>query len=153
MDNERISSGKFEIGRPCHITSNIEANTVMSAKESLKSIRACLDSKDFEQAAGKAKDLCDKDPQNYHAYVDGELLARSACTNRPISRYLFLGLALDNLNDFRGAETSYLTATAIKDDDRTAWQGLLTLYEKQDGKYLDQYRKAVTRLCQILAAT
>ncbi|EEH10786.1 superkiller protein [Histoplasma capsulatum G186AR] len=106
----------------------------MSAKESLKSIRACLDSKDFEQAAGKAKDLCDKDPQNYHAH-------------------LFLGLALDNLNDFRGAETSYLTATAIKDDDRTAWQGLLTLYEKQDGKYLDQYRKAVTRLCQILAAT
>ncbi|EQL38541.1 hypothetical protein BDFG_00124 [Blastomyces dermatitidis ATCC 26199] len=105
----------------------------MSVKGALKSIRTCLDSEDFEQAAGKAKELCDKDPQNYHAHV-------------------FLGLALDKLNNFEGAEASYLAATAIKDDDRTAWQGLLTLYEKKDGKYLDQYRKAVTRLCQILAA-
>ncbi|PGH31260.1 superkiller protein 3 [[Emmonsia] crescens] len=105
----------------------------MSAKGALKSIRSCLDSGDFEQAAGKARELCDNDPQNYHAH-------------------LFLGLALDKLNNTEGAEASYLAATTIKDDDRTAWQGLLTLYERQGGKYLDQYRKAVTRLCQILAA-
>ncbi|PGH11688.1 hypothetical protein AJ79_04711 [Helicocarpus griseus UAMH5409] len=105
----------------------------MSAKAALKGIRTCLDSGDFEQAAGKARELCDQDPQNYHANV-------------------FLGLALFKLNNIEGAEASYRKATTIKDDDRTAWQGLVSLYEKQGGKYLDQYHEAVTRLCQILAA-
>lgn len=44
----------------------------MSAKGALKSIRSCLDSGDFEQAAGKARELCDNDPQNYHAYVKAQ---------------------------------------------------------------------------------
>ncbi|OJD15408.1 hypothetical protein AJ78_04340 [Emergomyces pasteurianus Ep9510] len=105
----------------------------MSAKVALKSIRSCLDSGDFEQAAGKARELCEKDPKNYHAHV-------------------FLGLALDKLNNTETAEDSYLAAIAIKDNDRTAWQGLLSLYERQGGRHLDKYHKAVTRLCQILAA-
>ncbi|EEH48155.2 SKI complex subunit tetratricopeptide repeat protein SKI3 [Paracoccidioides brasiliensis Pb18] len=105
----------------------------MSTKAALKSIRTSLDSGDFEQAAGKAREFCDKEPKNYHAHV-------------------FFGLALYKLNDIEGAEASYRKAISIKDDDRTAWQGLLTLYENQGGKSLDQYRKAVTRLCQILSA-
>lgn len=41
----------------------------MSAKAALKAVRTALDSKDFELAATKAKELVDQDPTNYHAYV------------------------------------------------------------------------------------
>lgn len=41
----------------------------MSSKSALKAVRAALDSKDFESAAEKAKDLVQQEPQNYHAYA------------------------------------------------------------------------------------
>lgn len=41
----------------------------MSNKAALKAVRTALDSKDFEQAAEKAKDLVQQEPQNYHACV------------------------------------------------------------------------------------
>ncbi|KAK2745221.1 Superkiller protein 3 [Onygenales sp. PD_40] len=105
----------------------------MSAKAALKGIRACLDSGDFGQAAEKATDLCDKDPQNYHGHV-------------------FLGLALYRLNKVDEAEAAYRTATTIKPDDRTAWQGLLSLYEKYDARDMDRYHDTVATLCKIFVA-
>lgn len=39
------------------------------SKSALKAVRTALDSKDFEDAAQKAKDIVKQDPQNYHAYV------------------------------------------------------------------------------------
>lgn len=41
----------------------------MSNKSALKAVRTALDSKDFEVAAEKAKDIVKQEPQNYHAYV------------------------------------------------------------------------------------
>lgn len=41
----------------------------MSSKAALKAVRTAIDSKDFELAAEKAKDLVKQEPQNYHAYV------------------------------------------------------------------------------------
>jgi superkiller protein 3 len=41
----------------------------MSTKAALKAVKTALDSKDFEQAANKAKQLIDREPANYHAYV------------------------------------------------------------------------------------
>lgn len=39
------------------------------SKSALKAVRTALDSKDFEDAAQKAKDIVKQEPQNYHAYV------------------------------------------------------------------------------------
>jgi hypothetical protein len=41
----------------------------MSTKSALKAVRIALDSRDFEDAAEKAKAVVKQDPQNYHAYV------------------------------------------------------------------------------------
>jgi superkiller protein 3 len=72
-----------------------------------------------------------------------------------ISRYtsnVFLGLAHDKLNNAEEAERAYDTAARIKQDDRTVWQGLISLYEKQGDKKLDRYEDAVVKLAHIFAA-
>ncbi|RJE19868.1 hypothetical protein PHISCL_07785 [Aspergillus sclerotialis] len=104
----------------------------MSSKSALKAVRTALDSKDFETAAEKAADLVQQEPKNYHANV-------------------FLGLALDRLNKNADAEKAYLAATRVKDSDKTAWQGLVSLYQKQGSHKLDPYREAVLKLGQIHA--
>ncbi|KAL2800774.1 hypothetical protein BJX66DRAFT_331716 [Aspergillus keveii] len=104
----------------------------MSSKAALKEVRTALDSKNFELAADKAKALVKEHPQNYHANV-------------------FLGLAQDKLNRTHDAEKAYTAATRIKGDDKTAWQGLISLYEKQGNQKLEQYREVVINLGQIFA--
>ncbi|KXG46022.1 Tetratricopeptide-like helical [Penicillium griseofulvum] len=104
----------------------------MSSKAALKAVRAALESKDFQAAVEKAKELVKKEPQNYHANV-------------------FLGLASDRLNKNNDAENAYSAATAINPDDKTAWQGLISLYEKQGGCTHDGYHKAVIALGKIFA--
>lgn len=39
----------------------------MVSKSVLKAVRTALDSKDFEDAAEKAKGIVKQEPQNYHA--------------------------------------------------------------------------------------
>ncbi|THC96519.1 hypothetical protein EYZ11_004018 [Aspergillus tanneri] len=104
----------------------------MSNKAALKAVRVALDSKDFELAAEQAKALVQQEPQNYHANV-------------------FLGLALDKCNNSNDAEKAYHAATRIKQRDKTAWQGLVNLYEKQGNHKLDSYREAVINLGHIFA--
>ncbi|KAJ5820130.1 antiviral protein (Ski3) [Penicillium riverlandense] len=104
----------------------------MASKAALKAVRTALDAKDFESAADKAKALVKQEPTNYHANV-------------------FLGLAYDKLNRNDDSERAYLTATRIKPGDRTAWQGLISLCEKQGSHKLDAYREVVLRLGQIFA--
>ncbi|KAL4901386.1 hypothetical protein BDW74DRAFT_160376 [Aspergillus multicolor] len=104
----------------------------MSSKSALKEVRTALDSKNFELAAEKAKAIVKEQPQNYHANV-------------------FLGLAQDKLNHFLESERAYLAATRIKGDDKTAWQGLISLYEKQGNQNLEQYREVVIKLAQVFA--
>lgn len=62
-----------------------------------------------------------------------------------------MGLAQDRLNKNSDAEKAYLAAIRLKDNDKTAWQGLISLYEKQGSYKLDPYRDAVLKLGQILA--
>ncbi|KAL4870777.1 hypothetical protein BDV12DRAFT_43928 [Aspergillus spectabilis] len=104
----------------------------MSSKSALKEIRTALDSKNFELAADKAKALVKEQPKNYHANV-------------------FLGLAHDKLNNYNEAEKAYLAATRIKSDDKTGWQGLISLYEKQGNQKLEQYLDVVLKLGQVFA--
>ncbi|KAN0071068.1 hypothetical protein V8E54_010499 [Elaphomyces granulatus] len=102
----------------------------MAGKAALKAVRTALDSKEFELAATKATALIDQNPENYHAN-------------------LFLGLALDKLGNNYEAENAYLAAIRIKGGDKTAWQGLILLYEKQGNLKLDAYREATLSLGQI----
>ncbi|KAI3154045.1 hypothetical protein CBS147325_1137 [Penicillium roqueforti] len=104
----------------------------MSSKAALKAVRAALESKDYQTAAEKAKELIKSEPNNYHANV-------------------FLGLASDRLNKNNEAEDAYSAATSINPDDKTAWQGLISLYEKQGGCNDDGYHKAVIALGKIFA--
>ncbi|EFR02874.1 superkiller protein 3 [Nannizzia gypsea CBS 118893] len=92
----------------------------MPPKSALKAIRADLDAGDYPQAAAKASELCTQDPQNYHAHI-------------------FLGLAKDKLNEYDASEKAYESAIRIKDSDKTAWQGLVALYESQGPKRLESY--------------
>jgi superkiller protein 3 len=68
------------------------------------------------------------------------------------TRNVFLGLALDKLNINDEAELAYNTAAKLKENDRTAWQGLINLYEKQGNRKLDSYGGAAVKLGQIYAA-
>lgn len=123
----------------------------MSSKSALKAVRTALDSKDFELAADKAKQLVQQEPQNYHAYVNipsGENLVYSLMVDSRC-RNVFLGLALDKLGKTNEAEKAYLAATQVKSDDKTAWQGLANLYERQGNLKLEPYREAVVHLARI----
>jgi len=59
-----------------------------------------------------------------------------------------LGLALEKQEKYEEAEKAYNTAARSKLNDPLAWQGLITLYEKQAGKKVDQYRDAALRLAE-----
>ncbi|KAI1959371.1 Superkiller protein 3 [Ophidiomyces ophidiicola] len=102
----------------------------MAPKTALKSIRALLDTGEFSQAAAKAKEICEQEPRNYHSH-------------------LFLGLALDKLNNADASERAYIDAIKIKDDDKTAWQGLINLYGRLGSSKVDEYATAVKGLCHI----
>jgi superkiller protein 3 len=123
----------------------------MSSKVALKAVRTALDSKDFELAAEKAKALVQQEPQNYHAYGMLSFCKVNFPTNVSFTiRNVFLGLALDKLNKTKESENAYLAATRVKENDKIAWQGLISLYEKQGNERIDPYREAVINLGQIL---
>lgn len=63
-----------------------------------------------------------------------------------VTRNVFLGLALDKLGKNEDSEKAYVAAIRAKDNDKTAWQGLINLYEKQGGQKLDSYRDAALKL-------
>ena len=62
---------------------------------------------------------------------------------------MFLGLALDKLDRNEESEASYNTAVKSKGNESLAWQGLITLFEKQASKKLDEYRNAAVRLAEV----
>ncbi|KAJ5725876.1 TPR-like protein [Penicillium malachiteum] len=104
----------------------------MSTKAAVKQIRGAIDGKDFVLAVEKAQALLIKDPDNYVAN-------------------LYLGVATDRLNKLEESEAAYLAATRIKPTERTPWQGLIVLYEKQGNQKLDAYHTAVLSYGQTLA--
>ena len=62
---------------------------------------------------------------------------------------MFRGLALDKQQQNDESEAAYQTAAKAKGNDALAWQGLVTLYEKQAGKKLERYREVVLNLARI----
>lgn len=102
----------------------------MSAvKTALKAAKAALETHQYEDAIQQAKTVLAKDSSNYNANV-------------------FLGLAYEKQGQHDSSEAAYKVAIESKGNDPLAWQGLVTLYEKQAGEKLDLYHGAVTRLAE-----
>ena len=81
-----------------------------------------------------ARNFCPPAATNYHTKL--------------FFSFLLLGRARDLLNQYDHAERAYNAATRIKPKDPLAWQGLVTLFEKQGQTKLDGYRNAAIRLAE-----
>lgn len=64
-------------------------------------------------------------------------------------RLVFLGLALDRQGRDEEAERVYSHARDVKPNDALALQGLITLFEKQATKKVDDYGLVARRLAEI----
>ncbi|KAI9801653.1 MAG: Superkiller protein 3 [Piccolia ochrophora] len=100
------------------------------SKAALKAAKAAIDKGHYEDAVTNAQKVLAVDDRNYHANV-------------------FLGVALEKQGKDDDAERAYVRATEIKDAEALAWQGLVSLYEKQSTRQFDGYRRASTRLAEI----
>lgn len=103
----------------------------MSAiKQALKAAKVALDDHDYVLAADEAQKALAVDKQSYSASV-------------------FLGLALEKQTQNEASELAYKAAIDLKPGDKLAWQGLVTLYEKQAGEKLEEYHETAIRLSEI----
>lgn len=66
-------------------------------------------------------------------------------------RYIYLAFAFGKQDNPQEAENAYLAATRINANDKQAWQGLVTLYEKAGDSKLDEWHDAALRLAQMFA--
>lgn len=62
---------------------------------------------------------------------------------------VFLGLAYQKSGIYDRSESAYHLAIQSKPKEALAWQGLISLYEKQAGKKLDEYHQAASNLADI----
>ena len=117
-----------------------------TAKVALKAAKAALDAHQYDEAVKQAEKVLELDPKNYHALV---LILGYLFMELKGYRHVFLGLALDKQDKVDKSEKVYGRATDIKPKDPLVWQGLITLYEKQAGKKLNEYRTAAIQLAEI----
>ncbi|KAL8851106.1 MAG: hypothetical protein Q9221_004002 [Calogaya cf. arnoldii] len=103
------------------------------AKAALKAAKAALDAHQYESAIENADKALKEDPKNYHANV-------------------FLGLAFEKQARNEDSEKSYRAATQLKGGDPLAWQGLISLYEQQGSRKLDDYHDAASQLASVFIA-
>lgn len=105
-----------------------------TTKTALKAAKSALDSKKYDEAIEQAKIVLNADPKSYHGNV-------------------FLGLAYDKQNLDDKSENAYQAAIRTKDNDPLAWQGLISLYEKQNDRKIGEYHDAALQLAGIFMDT
>ncbi|KAI9758533.1 MAG: hypothetical protein M4579_003025 [Chaenotheca gracillima] len=101
-----------------------------STKAALKAAKAAIDAHQYSEAITQAKIVLASDSQNYHANV-------------------FLGLASDKRNEYDEAIGAYEAAIKAKKTDPLAYQGLLSLYEKQGSKNVSRYQHNAVCLAEL----
>ncbi|KAI4263989.1 MAG: hypothetical protein L6R42_000897 [Xanthoria sp. 1 TBL-2021] len=104
-----------------------------TVKSALRAAKGALDAHQYESAIENANKALKEDPKNYHANV-------------------FLGLAFEKQNRNEDSEKSYRAAALLKGSDPLAWQGLISLYEQQGGRKLDEYHDATSHLASVFMA-
>lgn len=70
----------------------------------------------------------------------------------PLFSNVFLGLAFEKQNRNEDSEKSYRAAALLKGSDPLAWQGLISLYEQQGGRKLDEYHDATSHVASVFMA-
>lgn len=103
------------------------------SKTALKNAKAALDAHKYDVAIDEAKSVIEVNRKSYHAFV-------------------FLGLAYERQDKNQESEEAYRSATNVKSQEPLAWQGLVTLYEKNAAEFLDKYHDAALRLAEIYMA-
>ncbi|KAH7029001.1 uncharacterized protein B0I36DRAFT_410671 [Microdochium trichocladiopsis] len=101
-----------------------------SSKAALKAIKDAIGKQKWDDAISLARDVFDKDPKNYQAYV-------------------FYAFALDKKNQVDDAEKAYETASNLRPEESQAWQGLIKIYEKRGSSSIPKYHKAALKLGEI----
>ena len=101
-----------------------------AAKAALKAAKIAIDAHKYTNAESEAKKALESDPKSYHGNV-------------------FLGVALEKQGLLDESEGAYKAAISVKPKEFLAWQGLVTLFEKQNGERLDQYHDAVVQLAEL----
>lgn len=81
-----------------------------------------------------------------------EVRIYQSLTLRWLVSNVFLGLAFEKQNRPEDSEKSYRAATLLKGNDPLAWQGLISLYEQQGARKLDEYHDAASQLAAIFVA-
>ncbi|KAL8855339.1 MAG: hypothetical protein Q9178_008011 [Gyalolechia marmorata] len=104
-----------------------------SVKAALRAAKSALDAQQYESAIENANKALKEDPKNYHANV-------------------FLGLGLEKQSRNEESEQAYKAATLLKRNDPLAWQGLISLYEKQGDRKLDEYHDVASHLAAVFIA-
>lgn len=62
---------------------------------------------------------------------------------------VFLGLAYEKSGFHESSEQAYKLAIQSRPKEALAWQGLISLHEKQAGTKLDEYHQAAISLAEI----
>ncbi|KAF2667044.1 putative antiviral protein [Microthyrium microscopicum] len=101
-----------------------------SNKVALKAVRSALEAKKYDEAARKAKEVVENDPDSFFGHT-------------------FLGRALDKIGKYDESEKAYMQATRIKPEEDVPWVGLTTVYEVQGSAKVDQFMDASVKLAQI----
>ncbi|KAK3384971.1 hypothetical protein B0H63DRAFT_175518 [Podospora didyma] len=101
-----------------------------NTKALLRQVGDAIKQQKWNSAIETVNGVLEKDPKSYQGHI-------------------FLAFALDKKNRLDEAETTYLTATAIKPTDAQAWQGLIKLYQRQGSKKLKQYQHAALKLAEL----
>ncbi|TKX24637.1 putative superkiller protein [Elsinoe australis] len=96
-------------------------------KAALKAAKSALDSSEWDEAIKQSELVLEADKKNHFAK-------------------LFLGRAYEKKGDVEKSAKVYHEAANSKPDDTQAWQGLVSLYESQGSKYLDEYGEVAVQL-------
>ncbi|KAF1970364.1 hypothetical protein BU23DRAFT_538058 [Bimuria novae-zelandiae CBS 107.79] len=104
----------------------------MSTKAALKSAKAAINAKKWDEAIEHANTALEKDASNYFAK-------------------LFIGRAQDGLGRLDSAAQAYHDAAKLKPQDPQAWLGLRGLYQKQGRAKVDERTDVELQLALIYA--
>ncbi|SPO04294.1 related to SKI3 - antiviral protein [Cephalotrichum gorgonifer] len=104
-----------------------------SVKAQVKAIGEAVKRNQFDDAIEQIHTLLQRDPKNFLAHI-------------------FLGFSLEKKNQLDDAEKAYQSAASIQPQATQSWQGLIKLFERQDGRKLAAYKEAVISLGGIYIA-
>ena len=119
----------------------------MSTKTLIKTTKACINSKKWEEAVSTARKVLSFEPQNHEAYA---LPSIHWDLSNSLFRLFYQGYALFHLKSFEESEESFKNVLSLGQTNAkqlAPWQGLLMVYEAQIN--VPEYIKTATQLSEL----